>query len=494
MREQAKRTAFRSLPFLLALLLYFTLHVLLRVTLSGTLDYDEAEQAMLAQWLLPGYTEQPPLYSWLQYGLFQLFGETVLAVSLLKNTLLFLTYLFTFLAAKEILKSERTAILATVSLLLLPQIGWESQRDMTHTTLVVCAAAATLWQGLLLLHQRSWLRYCLFGLTLAVGILSKSNYLVFLVVFLITLLSFPEGRAMIFSRKFGVALLVGIVSASPYLLWMTDHQQILLSTTHKFKQGREHYYLQGPLSLLRSSLLFLAPLLVFSLTLFPAIRKKQAVEVHDFGRHFIARYIVVLFLVVLIIVLLFQVGYVKDRWLQPLLFAFPIFLFSRLGDQQLTARRMKAYLGIVGIAAASVYLAFTLRVVAAEKLAKFCRLHFPIAAMARDISGTGFAGGLVISDNRFLAGNFSLALPDSMALIPGYNFESLAKQGDDAVILWLADNQPLPPKTLTDYLGQRFGIDLAALPIRYFEHLNLYAEHSSTKIGAIFVKRSTKLP
>ncbi len=144
-----------EIKFLILLGCYFSLHILLRVLISDSLDYDEAEQALLGQWLLAGYTEQPPLYTWIQHALFALFGKNVFAVSLLKNSLLFLTYVFVFLTSREILKDTRTAILATCSLLLIPQIGWESQRDMTHTTLVVCAAAASLWQALRLVKKQN---------------------------------------------------------------------------------------------------------------------------------------------------------------------------------------------------------------------------------------------------------------------------------------------------------------------------------------------------
>jgi len=125
-----------SLKFLFLLIGYFSLHILLRVLISDSLDYDEAEQALLGQWLLPGYTEQPPLYTWIQYFLFKVFGKNVFAISLLKNALLFLTYLFVYLSAARLLKDTRAAILTASSLLLIPQIAWESQRDMTLVVLV----------------------------------------------------------------------------------------------------------------------------------------------------------------------------------------------------------------------------------------------------------------------------------------------------------------------------------------------------------------------
>ena len=43
-----------SLKFFLVLSCYFLLHILLRVLISDSLDYDEAEQALLGQWLLAG--------------------------------------------------------------------------------------------------------------------------------------------------------------------------------------------------------------------------------------------------------------------------------------------------------------------------------------------------------------------------------------------------------------------------------------------------------
>lgn len=119
-----------TLKFLLLLGCYFSLHIVLRVIISDSLDYDEAEQALLGQWLLAGYTEQPPLYTWIQYGLFKLFGKGVFAISLLKNSLLYLTYIFVFFSSREVLRDGRAAILATASLLLIPQIAWESQRDI----------------------------------------------------------------------------------------------------------------------------------------------------------------------------------------------------------------------------------------------------------------------------------------------------------------------------------------------------------------------------
>jgi len=83
-----------AVKFLFLLALYFCLQVVLRVVSSPALELDEAEQIVLSQWLLPGYGSQPPLYTWLQFILTKIVGTNVLAVSLLKNILLFLAFVF----------------------------------------------------------------------------------------------------------------------------------------------------------------------------------------------------------------------------------------------------------------------------------------------------------------------------------------------------------------------------------------------------------------
>ena len=228
-----------ALPFLLALGAYFTLHIVLRVTVSDSLDYDEAEQALLSQWLLAGYTEQPPLYTWLQHLFFVLFGKNVFAVSTLKNGILFLTYTCFFFASRAILHDDRRAILAAFSLLLIPQIGWESQRDMTHTTLVVFATAATLWQVMRLLKTQNIVNYCILGLLLSIGILAKANFFIVIGALFFTLASFAEGRKVIFSKHFLVSLLIIAALTAFYILWMIDNQDIVFSTTYKFKRSFE---------------------------------------------------------------------------------------------------------------------------------------------------------------------------------------------------------------------------------------------------------------
>ncbi|MCK5352570.1 glycosyltransferase family 39 protein [bacterium] len=105
---------------------------------------DETELLVLTQALQPGYGAQLPLYAWLQYLSFSLFGVNLFALSLLKYTLLFSTYLCVMKVAQRVLNDEMGAAIATLSLFLIPQVAWESYRTLSNTVLATFMAALTL--------------------------------------------------------------------------------------------------------------------------------------------------------------------------------------------------------------------------------------------------------------------------------------------------------------------------------------------------------------
>lgn len=483
------KNSLNTLQFLLILACYFGLHIILRVTVSDSMDYDEAEQAMLGQWLLAGYTEQPPLYTWIQHYLFQLFGENVFSISLLKNSLLYLTYTFVYLAGLTILKNHKSAILATCSLLLIPQIGWESQRDMTHTTLVVFAAAATLFQTLRLIDKQSCINYLLWGLFLGIGFMAKANFSLYLIILLLTLVTCSEGRKVIFNWKMILALGVIFALAGNYFYWMYNNQDIVFSATGKFKRAIDNYYIKGSLSLVTNSFLFLTPLWLFYLIFFPSGYDAKWWEERSFHQRFIARYIVFFFLVLLLVVLLFKVTYVKDRWLQPLLFVVPILFFSRVPVEKLTKARCKGFLTVAGVAAIAIYAAFTIRVVGASYIDRFCRLNYPFSIMAEDIRSTGFDSGLIISNNRFIAGNMHFQFPTSPALIPNFHFEDLpSTQGfQNGLVIWMADKKPDIPQKLSEFLAKKYDITAADHKVDYFEHTYKYGRDETVTLAVMSI-------
>src|SRR5262252_1691022 len=78
---------------LLLIAAWASLHAVLRLSFSSTLTADDAREAVLAQSLRWGYqARQPPLYNWLVWAAFRLFGPGLLALTLLKYALLVLAF------------------------------------------------------------------------------------------------------------------------------------------------------------------------------------------------------------------------------------------------------------------------------------------------------------------------------------------------------------------------------------------------------------------
>src|SRR5262249_55550352 len=152
---------------------------LVRLWIPSALELDEAEQLVLTQRLAWGYGHQGPLYTWLLALVFGLVGVSPLALALVKNGLLLAAYVLVYRSARLVTGSHDHAAIAAVSLLFVPQIAWESQRDLTHTVLAVTAAAATLFLILRLCAAPAASLYVALGGAVAVGLLAKGSYVAF---------------------------------------------------------------------------------------------------------------------------------------------------------------------------------------------------------------------------------------------------------------------------------------------------------------------------
>ncbi len=308
----------------LLFLAYFSLQILLRTVVGGGLGIDEAELMLTAQTLEWGYGAQPPLYSWIQHGLFALFGETIFALSLLKNFFLYLTYLALFRLLCDHY-DRKIAGLATLSLLLLPQIGWESQRALSHSVLATAMASVTLLLFFRLLMSRNLWLYFLFGIAVALGILSKFNFALLPIALLVTAISLRSTRGAILNLRILLSLVTTSVILFVPLQWIIHHQENVLETAHKFNihtdTAKLISALTGSLSLLKASFLFSAvPLIILIFLYFRYQQKPTAPSREPLLFQFLLRTIITALLLILIIVVCSGTTNIKDRWLQPVLF------------------------------------------------------------------------------------------------------------------------------------------------------------------------------
>lgn len=215
---------------------YFAAQVIWRRLLGAGLALDEAEILLWSRHLAWGYGPQPPLYSWLQWAFLQIAPDRLLALSLLKNLLLAATYL----AVWRLLRSaypDRIAGPAALALFLVPQISWDSQRDLTHSVLataLAATAALVFWTRVLPGRPGGW---ALLGLVTGLGLLAKPNFLVVPAALILAALSLAGLRARV--RPGGpllTAAIAGAIVAYP-LRWAIEHPDVAFASTHKLEMA-----------------------------------------------------------------------------------------------------------------------------------------------------------------------------------------------------------------------------------------------------------------
>src|SRR2546421_6030643 len=117
----------------LVLAAYLGVHLLLRLALSPSLIPDEADLALFSQSLAWGYSEQPPLYSWLVWGEVRLLGLSVFSLTLVRMLVLAAVPLALHATARAVLRERGSALLCVLSLFLFPSFAWNALNYLTHS-------------------------------------------------------------------------------------------------------------------------------------------------------------------------------------------------------------------------------------------------------------------------------------------------------------------------------------------------------------------------
>jgi 4-amino-4-deoxy-L-arabinose transferase-like glycosyltransferase len=422
---------------LLVLLAYFALQFALRLALGEGLELDEAEQALWTQRLALGYGKQPPLYTWLQWAVFQAVGVSLAGLALLKNMLLALTYVFTFLAARTLMPLPLAA-LASASMLLIPQIGWESQRDLTHSVVCTTMAAATLWLVLSLRERATLARYLLLGLVAGLGVLSKYSYAGFAAVLLLALLTAPDTRRVVLDRRFAAAPAVALLVVAPHAWWLLDHLGAAADgTLAKLAPGAGLSWVEGVLRGLGSMALavtaFLTPLWIVLAALFVRRGWRDGVAPGP-GCGLMRRYVAAFVLLLVALVVAGVAARFKDRWLQPFLFFAPLMFFACAPQLRHHPRLPWLRRVLLGWALAVLVL-LALRAPFAGWRGQPDELNLPAQALARELADSGWDGLAIVSDDRNLAGVLRLQFPQAHVHVAGSN-DGLPPPAQPA--LWVA--------------------------------------------------------
>lgn len=441
---------FWSLPMLLAVVAgYGLVHLVARAAFSEVQAVDATVETVFSQALAWGYNPKyPPLYTWLLWAVEQVFGPGVVATLFLKYALLTVAAGFFFAAARRVIGDPAWAALATLSLSLLYQIGYNYHEGFTHTLTLIPTGTATLWVMLRLGQDRSpadavtgpgrWRDHAILGLLIGLGALSKHTYFIGLGALIVAMLMQPAARRGLVTPRLGVGLAIAIAVALPHQIWvlaqpidLTDEAARTLIPT-----GSEAGFLAqrgaGLVAMLTGTLGFLSPLLPILILLAPGAFARRRMwqpprPVDGAGQppgrpgdtgfdpaRLVRDASLAALVFLLAIVLVFGVTRLPERWMHPLFLITPIWLFAGLAaapNRAAIAKRVTVAILVVAAIALSWRVAgFT---VASPLFCGKCRLEVPIAELAAEMRAAGFRHGTIIAGDEFTAGSLRAQFPQS---------------------------------------------------------------------------------
>jgi lipopolysaccharide core galacturonosyltransferase RgtB len=441
------------LPIVLAA--YGLLHILIRLVISEGAELDEAEQLLLSQSLAIGYTDQPPLYTWLLIGFEAIFGVDILSLAILKNLLLFITHLCLFLAARIILNDAYLASLTSLSLWLVPQIAWESHRDLTHSVLVTSVSSGFFYVMVTLLHTGQTWCYLMLGLLLGLGALSKHSFLLFAAALLAAVLSQREVRGRLLDRRMLLACALAGLVVLPHFLWLLDHfhpDTSLMTRKLELHSGMQSVMViaTGLSKLVWAAVRFLSPFWLICVLVFPKLvtqRFSGATSRHQYCRT-LERFLLIVFIILAAAVILFGVTHFKDRWMQPFLFLVPLYMFVRLQDVGgIAPGRLHMFACVLALSGLVFLVAPLAQAWVAPWFGMYSRLHAPFEEVARQLREAGFRKGTIVAETTFIGGNLRLMFPTSRVVTPEAVSGRHVNRQEHAqcLVVWNGTNaEPLP--------------------------------------------------
>ena len=316
------------------LLLYLVAHFIIRLFFSPTLQLDDAEQVRLSQTLALGYPiPQPPLYSWLSWGLFQWMETGLLPLTLLKYLLIGLTFWFLWLSSHYLFTHQQTRWLATFSLLLMPSFAWHMHQGFTHTILLGLAIAMSLHALLRLPRHDTSYDYLYLGFALGTGLMAKYSFVLFMIPLLIAALSISEYRQKLATPLISITIITIMLWVTPHLIWLGEHyQEIYGSIDQKLQISNQNTFWSRLSSLgnfLSSAIAFTIPwAILFTLLTGQQLFKSRNKAVPP-STQLLTRFYWIILLSVLLLSLFLSMPHFKVRWFHPLMMIFPLWWLSR---------------------------------------------------------------------------------------------------------------------------------------------------------------------
>jgi 4-amino-4-deoxy-L-arabinose transferase-like glycosyltransferase len=419
---------------------YLALHLAVRLLTSPTLGIDDGEQALLAQKWAWGYAvRQPPLYTWLLLPVIDLVGVNRLALGLVRYLLLAVTYLCLYQVARRWIADRRLAALAVLSFASIYMFGYYAHHDLTHSTALAAACAASFYAFARLVERPSAGRYLFLGLCFGLGMLAKWNFVMLAAGLPLTCLLHARFRALVLSPKLLLALAAMALVVAPTALWLFGQEQSIGGTAAGVLAERPHpgfwaTLAAGTGTLAAAALVYPLPFLILFLLAFEsalrrALRGAGAPAAWTTDRpqvtvEFLATLIAVILALYWLLIPTVGATAFTEHWMHPALMILPIMLFALLERGQPTPRALRGFAALLGLVVVIALGARIQRYLQGGEDCGRCREFAPFAELARQLRAIGFERGTIVADGAHLGGNLRVAFPDSRVIDPAFPLSS----------------------------------------------------------------------
>ena len=432
---------------------YILIHLALRVYFSQTLQVDDAEQIRFSQDLLLGYPiPQPPMYSWLSWIMFQIFGTGLLALTLLKYAIISLTFWFTWLVSGQLFQHLQTRYIATFSYLLMPSFAWHMHQGFTHTIMLSFGIVLSLHALLSLKDNPSTKNYIYLGLAFGIGLMGKYSFLLFMVPILISALSINSYRKTILSPKILLAIGVFVLMIGPHAYWLSQHhQEIFSSIDHKLQVTSDNTLIDRVQSVWQFStaaIAFVVPFaLVFLINSWRRLFNADKQLTKQANVLLLNRFYWVIIISIIVLALFVSMPHFKVRWFHPLMMIFPLWMMIRIERQELLSKSITRWFSAILIIFTFLILSIRLlQVTIGPNLGNYGRLNIPIHGTLNKLDNSLLDSSTLKTNDAFLGAHLLSKYPNSTVVINNKRYGDLKL----SQCLWLWDDDDAYVKPNTD--------------------------------------------
>ena len=423
---------------------YLVIHVFIRLFFSQTLQVDDAEQIRLSHELLLGYTiPQPPLYSWVSWGMFQIFGIGLFALTLLKYTLISLTFWLTWLVSGQLFQHLQTRYIVIFSYLLMPSFAWHMHQGFTHTIVLGFGIILSLHALLCVKNNPNIKNYIYLGLAFGIGLMGKYSFLLFMVAILVSAISINSYRKIIFDSKILLAIGAFVLMIGPHAYWLSQHyQEIFSSIDHKLQVTSDNALIdraQSAWQFSTAAVAFVMPFALFFLInswrrLFN-IDKQLSKQANVL---LLNRFYWVIIISVIVLALFVSMPHFKVRWFHPLMMTFPLWMLIRIERQELLSKSIMCWFAGVTVIFTVLILSIRIaQVTIGPELGNYGRLNRPIIETFDKLPKNLIKNSVIKTEDGFMGSHLLSYYQQHNIIIRNRNFrKEYYKNSTQCLWLW----------------------------------------------------------